>query len=150
MFIKNNCNYFYFIFHKYKLIYKNNINNFFRLSRQQHTKKLFNKWICFCNRSKCNNLYYQKYDKITDSICYIILLYYIISINIFSNNFNNFLIFLLIFRLFGVLLFLSNNNRKFLFYFPNFYLEMTLAYSLINYYDSLINYYDLYNKKINI
>lgn len=97
-------------------------------------KFLFNKWIC-TKSSKCNNLYYQRLDKIIDSICYIILLYYIISINIFSNDINKFLIFLLIFRLIGVILFLFNNNRKFLFYFPNFFLEISLAYSLINYYD---------------
>lgn len=95
-------------------------------------KILLDEWICtICG----NNLYYQRLDKIIDSICYIILLYYIISIKIFSNHINKFLIFLLIFRLIGVTLFLSNNDRKFLFYFPNFFLEISFIYSLINYYN---------------
>ena len=76
-----------------------------------------------------SNINYHIYDKIGDKICYSILLLYIIQNKIFSKSYNNILICLLIFRIIGTILFILKKNRHYLFYFPNFFLEITLAFS---------------------
>ena len=86
----------------------------------------FDKWI------DCSKYIYQKTDKITDSICYILLLFYILknaNMNIYHNYF---IILLLIYRLIGVYLFITKHNKKYLFYFPNFFLEISLSLMFIN------------------
>ena len=80
-----------------------------------------NNWI------NCDNLYYQKFDKITDSICYILLLFYILQNGTLSTNYKYLI----------TLLFIIKNNRKYLFYFPNFFLEICLGLMIINYYPVL-------------
>jgi hypothetical protein len=62
-----------------------------------------------------------------------------IIINI-STNYNNLIILLFIYRLIGLYLFLINNNRVYLFYFPNFFLEICLGLMIINYYPILDNF----------
>jgi hypothetical protein len=86
---------------------------------------------------------YQYVDKITDSICYLILLIFLINCNFISRGWKIILTTLFLFRTFGVSLFLKNNDRKYLFYFPNFFLEITLALSAINEFSGLQQYTNL-------
>ena len=76
-----------------------------------------------------SNINYHIYDKIGDKICYSILLLYIIQNKILPKSYSNILIYLLIFRIIGTVLFILKKNRDYLFYFPNFFLEITLAFS---------------------
>tara|TARA_B100000900_G_C20324350_1_gene611569 strand:- start:25 stop:555 length:531 start_codon:yes stop_codon:yes gene_type:complete len=85
----------------------------------------------------CNESTYQKSDKITDTICYTLLLFYILENGGMSTNYNYLIILLFIYRLIGVYLFLIKNNRKYLFYFPNFFLEICLGLMVIHYYPIL-------------
>ena len=89
------------------------------------------KWIV------CNENIYQVSDKITDTICYTLLLFYILNNGGMSTNYNYLLIILFIYRLVGIYLFLINNSRKYLFYFPNFFLEICLGLMVINYFPML-------------
>jgi len=82
---------------------------------------------------------YQKIDKIADSVCYVILLFYIVHNKLLSEDDTILLVGLLIFRLVGVSLFLQFHNRKYLFYFPNFFLEVSLGLFVIQYF-SLFKY----------
>ena len=56
------------------------------------------------NTKICNTIYYQKIDKITDSICYVILLFYIMKHGNLPYQYNYVLIFLLGYRLLGVII----------------------------------------------
>lgn len=87
---------------------------------------LFNRWI------DCNSDIYQRSDKITDTICYFLLMIYIYNYAELSQTWKNIIIALFILRVIGVSLFLTNNNRRFLFYFPNFFLEIVLGLALIH------------------
>ena len=89
------------------------------------------KWIV------CNESTYQVLDKITDSICYTLLLFYILNNGDMSTNYNYFIILLFIYRLIGTYLFLIKNSRKYLFYFANFFLEICLVLMVINYFPML-------------
>lgn len=91
-----------------------------------------------------SNINYHIYDKIGDTICYIILLFYIINNKIFPKSYTNILIYLLIFRIIGTVLFILRKNRNYLFYFPNFFIEITLAFSFI------LKHYSLNNSLINL
>ena len=84
-----------------------------------------------------NESTYQVIDKINDTICYTLLLFYILKNGGMSSNYNYLIILLFIYRLIGVYLFLINNNRKYLFYFPNFFLEISLGIMIINYFQML-------------
>jgi hypothetical protein len=98
---------------------------------------LFNSWI------KCqypNNDTYQKLDKITDIICYTILLFYLINNGGLFSNYNYLIILLFIYRVIGTIFFLISNNRKYLFYFPNFFLEICLLLMIIKYFPILKKY----------
>lgn len=88
----------------------------------------------FFNWVDCKSDLYQKSDKIIDSICYILLLLYIFNSNELSTKYKYILTGLLILRLIGTFLFISTNNRRYLFYFPNFFVEMALLFSIITYY----------------
>jgi hypothetical protein len=92
------------------------------------------------NWVNCNENLYQKTDKITDTICYVLLLIYILKNANLSTNYNNLIILLFIYRLIGLYLFLINSNRVYLFYFPNFFLEICLGLMIINYYPILDNF----------
>lgn len=92
---------------------------------------LFREW------SNCKKEFYQYSDKLTDIICYSILLFYTLKNSEISIPYKKLIMFLFIYRLIGTALFFINNNRKFLFYFPNFYLEITLGLALINYFPIL-------------
>lgn len=97
-------------------------------------EEFLNEWI------DCNSNVYQVTDKIVDTLCYTILLFYILRNGSLSSYNNNLLKYLFIFRLVGVFLFLIKNNREYLFYFPNFFLEISLGLMLINKFRILDNY----------
>ena len=92
------------------------------------------------NWVNCSKNLYQKTDKITDTICYALLLIYILKNGNLSTNYTNLIILLFIYRLIGLYLFLISSNRLYLFYFPNFFLEICLGLMIINYYPILKNY----------
>ena len=88
----------------------------------------------FTNDTKiCDTIFYQKSDKITDSFCYLIILFYILNYGNLSYQSNYLLIFLLVYRLIGTIIFLLNNNRTYLVYFPNFFLSVCFVLMIINY-----------------
>ena len=91
-------------------------------------------------RKKLKNHINKKTDKITDTICYALLLLYILKNANLSTNYNNLIILLFIYRLIGLYLFLINSNRVYLFYFPNFFLEICLGLMIIDYYPILDNF----------
>ena len=97
-------------------------------------EEFLNEWI------NCNSNVYQVTDKIVDTLCYTILLFYVLRNGSLSSYNNNLLKYLFIFRLVGVFLFLIKNNREYLFYFPNFFLEISLGLVLINKFKILDNY----------
>ena len=97
-------------------------------------EEFLNEWI------NCNSNIYQVTDKIVDTLCYTILLFYILRNGTLSSYNNNLLKYLFIFRLVGVFLFLIKDNREYLFYFPNFFLEISLGLMLINKFKTLDNY----------
>lgn len=79
-------------------------------------------------------------DKITDTICYTLLLFYILKNGGMNNNYNYLIVLLFIYRLIGIYLFFIKKNRKYLFYFPNFFLEICLGLMVINYFPNLKNF----------
>lgn len=85
------------------------------------SKFLFHDWV------DPNTDLYQMSDKITDIITYIILLFYVIYIKYLDEKKNNFLGFLLCYRLIGEILYFSTRDRYFLLFFPNFFLETLLV-----------------------
>lgn len=78
----------------------------------------------------CKSESYQKYDKLTDTICYFMILYLFIKNKNFTKNEKQIITFLFIFRLIGTTLFYIKKNKKYLFYFPNFFLELALLFSV--------------------
>lgn len=88
----------------------------------------------------CEKKLYQKTDKITDTICFFILLLYILKIRPFSTNYITLICVLFIYRLIGVILFLLKNNRKFLFYFPNMFEAITFVLALFKHFSFLKKY----------
>jgi len=89
-------------------------------------KKIFTNWI------DCKSNTYQKSDKITDMISYFIFLLYLKNNSNFNNQQIKIIQLLFFYRLIGFILFIKFNNRKNLFYFPNFFLEFSLIFSIIN------------------
>lgn len=88
----------------------------------------------------CKTMEYQKSDKITDSICYIILWIYLLNHGGLAIHYNYLISYLLVYRLLGTYLFLTNNDRNFLFYFPNFFLEISLGLMVMNQFPILQNF----------
>ena len=92
------------------------------------------------NINICRTELYQHADKITDTICYFILLHYIVKKEKLSPTYNKILSGLLVYRTIGTVLFLLTNNRHYLIYFPNFFLELSLALMLMKHYPKLRRY----------
>mgnify|MGYP001472398797 CR=1 FL=1 len=88
-----------------------------------HFFKLYNKRPICKNDPKTS---YDVVDKITDSTSYILIFIMLINTKLFTYNERQFILLLLVYRLIGVFIFVLTKNRKMLFYFPNFFLEMTL------------------------
>lgn len=97
-----------------------------------YTGPLFSQDITICKSDD-----YQKFDKIADSIIYIFLLLYILSEEKLGSKINYILSILLLYRLLGTYLFIKTNNRKYLLYFPNFFLEISLFILIFQYYPFL-------------
>ena len=97
-------------------------------------RKVFNEWI------NCSSNIYQQSDKIIDILCYTILLFDILKNGNLSTYNNNLLKYLFLFRLIGIFLFLLKNDRKYLFFFPNFFLEISLGLMFINNFKILENF----------
>tara|TARA_Y100000991_G_scaffold214237_1_gene201520 strand:+ start:1790 stop:2296 length:507 start_codon:yes stop_codon:yes gene_type:complete len=98
------------------------------------------KWSKKNRSTTCNINCYQKMDKITDLICYFILLFYITKYGGLSPPYNTLLIFLLFYRFIGTTIFLLNQNRRYLVYFPNFFLYVCFTLMLISYFPILTNF----------
>lgn len=77
---------------------------------------------------------YQYQDKLNDTFIYIILFLYILFNKEFNDNQTVLIGILLVFRIIGTLSFLDTLNRKYLFYFPNFFVDIGLLYSITNYF----------------
>lgn len=99
--------------------------------------------IFFSNWISGSSNTYQRIDKITDTICYLLLAVFLIGCDWISRGWKLILTGLFLFRTYGVSLFLKNNDRKYLFYFPNFFLEISLALSAINEFSGLQKYTNL-------
>ena len=100
-------------------------------------RRIYSNWI------SGKTLTYQINDKITDTITYIILLCYILTTSNITITQKKILITLLIFRIIGTVLFILKKDKKYLFYFPNFFLEISL--SMVG-----INHFSLKNQASNI
>ena len=74
----------------------------------------------------CQTKEYQMIDKVVDTICYSILLYYVVKNKLLHHTELYLLMGLFVYRLVGVSIFLSTTNRNFLVYFPNFFIETVL------------------------
>ena len=92
------------------------------------------------NINICKTPLYQQADKITDTICYILILHYVIHHGGLSPIYNKILIGLLVYRIIGTILYLVTNNRLYLVYFPNLFLEICLALMVIKHYPKLEKY----------
>ena len=68
---------------------------------------------------------YQKYDKMTDILCYTLLLFYILTSAGLPKVYNQAIVTMFIYRLIGQVLFHRTGDRKYLFFFPNFFLEVS-------------------------
>ena len=108
------------------VLYYFKFNIFFKLFLIIFLDYIDNGCLLFENLNKCVIDFYQKYDKITDIICYGIILFYIIQYKCLSNNYINLIIFLFFFRLLGTIIYLLKDDRSYLFLFPNFFLEILL------------------------
>lgn len=86
----------------------------------------------FCDRAE-----YQIVDKVIDGLSYIILFFYILfqSSLAFERWEVGLLFGLLAFRLIGTVIFLITVHRKYLFYWPNFFLETCLLIALSKQFD---------------
>ena len=91
-------------------------------------------WLISDNWIDCSSITYQKIDKIVDTICYAMLLIYFLKNSGMSVNYNYLIVLLFVYRIVGVYMFLVSDDRRYLFYFPNFFLEVTLGLALINYF----------------
>ena len=91
------------------------------------------------NTDICHTTYYQEIDKVADITCYLLILIYIFQYNTISKNWLYFIFVLFFIRLIGSYLFILTKRRCYLFYFPNFFLEVTIVLSLVKYF-SLNNY----------
>lgn len=89
------------------------------------------------NTDICRTLYYQQIDKVTDIICYFLILVFIFKTNNLSNIWIDIILILFTIRLIGTYLFIISDYSKYLFYFPNFFLEFTLGLVIICYYPIL-------------
>ena len=86
------------------------------------------KWIDCSRYTKSS---YNYIDKFFDLVCYFFILLYLCSHNKLSVNEKRFIIGLYLFRIVGTVLFWVERNRRYLFYFPNFFLEFSLGFMIV-------------------
>ena len=72
----------------------------------------------------CKTTLYQKTDKISDFISYVLIFIYVFSNNFFSPEINLIILILFCYRIFGQYLFYKYNDKKYLIFFPNFAPEL--------------------------
>jgi hypothetical protein len=90
------------------------------------------KYVSFnSNNAFCKTLEYQFTDKITDTITYLMLYYYLLKNSILNSNELKLVKILLIFRIVGVVLFILTSNESLLFLFANYFLEVTFLLILL-------------------
>lgn len=87
------------------------------------SKLIFGDWI------DPNTEMYQISDKITDTVCYTFLLIFLWQSHYLSEKSNIFLTILYLFRFIGTMLYIVLQNRQYLLYFPNFFLESSLIFT---------------------
>lgn len=75
---------------------------------------------------------YQRQDKITDMLCYTLLLYYILTTCNLPLVYNRIILAMFMYRLVGQILFDRTGDRRYLVYFPNFFLEMSFLFIAIH------------------
>jgi hypothetical protein len=75
----------------------------------------------YLNYNFCETKLYQKVDKLTDTIGYMMLSYYINKNKLLEKSELMMINLLLLYRIMGVGLFFAKNNRNYLVYFPNFF-----------------------------
>ena len=87
---------------------------------------------------------YQPLDKVFDLFTSIILFVYILNNKSLSYQEITFIFLLLLYRFLGTIIFIINKKRRTLFYFPNFFLEITIGllflkqYPIFNRYNNII------------
>lgn len=85
-----------------------------------------------------SNIYYHKYDKLNDSLSYILLLplvYKMLSFKMFT-----IILFTTLFRLFGVMHYYKYNNKKIFILMPDLFKELLLVEYLTNNHNINKNY----------
>ena len=138
-----NISYLIRIITSYMIIYLTNIHLFFKIIFIMVIDRIdcmptyypYKGPLFSSNKEICKSEYYQKGDKVTDIICYMILLLYLIKDPFYNKNYILFLSFLLIYRLIGVILFYYHNNTNYLVYFPNFFINISVTLSTICYFN---------------
>jgi len=75
--------------------------------------------------------FYQYIDKISDTIIYIFLWIYFLKYEDTPETLKIYVSILFFYRLLGIILFLKDNNRSILMYFPNFFFETLFCISLL-------------------
>lgn len=88
----------------------------------------------------CKTLYYQKIDKIVDTICYVILLSYLAKYRIFNEKYLKAISLFLIYRIIGIILFCYSKNKNYLVYFPNLFITITMTIATIYHFNILKSY----------
>lgn len=92
-------------------------------------RRVFPDWI------DPNTEIYQISDKITDLITYFILLFYLFQIKYLERKKNLILFVFLFYRLIGEIIFFVTKERKVLVFFPNFFLEFSLLFIGMKYFN---------------
>jgi len=92
-----------------------------------HGKSIFNNELC---RSRD----YLFIDKISDTFCYIFLLDYIYKSKEIEAKYTQVLLYLFIFRFIGTLISFNKGEKKVLFFFPNFFLELSILFNIFTHY----------------
>tara|TARA_B100001057_G_C22737383_1_gene906354 strand:- start:710 stop:1294 length:585 start_codon:yes stop_codon:yes gene_type:complete len=81
-----------------------------------------------------NTLIYHQTDKISDTIIYSLLLFQIYNYNLLHKLDLKLVLYLFIYRLVGIILYFITQNRKYLIYFANFFLWITLTIFIMKYF----------------
>lgn len=81
-----------------------------------------------------NTEIYQISDKITDLVTYYILFIYLVGIQYLERKENLILFLLLFYRSIGEIIFFITKDRKFLIFFPNFFLEICFLFIGMKYF----------------
>lgn len=102
------------------------------------SKVFFNDWV------DPNTNLYQISDKITDMITYIILLLHVLYLRYLEPRKNIFVSILLLYRFVGEICFFVSCERKYLLFFPNFFLETLFVLVGMKYFNISDSYFPLF------